>query len=96
MTAALFSLPLLISPHLFPPPFPACFRRISFFLSAQSTGFALIYDSMDKLKHYEPKHRLILKGLAKKKEGSRKQKKERKNRVKKVRGTEKAKKRGGA
>ena len=49
-----------------------------------STGFALIYDSIEDAKKFEPKHRLARVGLAKKREGSRKQIKEKKNRDKKV------------
>ncbi|CAJ0569028.1 unnamed protein product, partial [Mesorhabditis spiculigera] len=57
----------------------------------RSAGFALVYDSMDFCKKFEPKHRLIRFGLATKKEkGGRKQRKEKKNRMKKVRGTKKA------
>ena len=62
----------------------------------KSTGFALIYDTVDYAKKFEPKHRLIKMGLAKKAErGGRKQRKERKNRQKKVRGTKKAKVQAG-
>ena len=57
----------------------------------KSTGFALIYDSMDFLKRNEPKYRLKRMGLYEKEKASRKQRKERKNRQKKVRGTKKAK-----
>mmetsp|Transcript_14257 Transcript_14257/g.19503 ORF Transcript_14257/g.19503 Transcript_14257/m.19503 type:complete len:140 (+) Transcript_14257:44-463(+) len=54
------------------------------FGGGRSTGFALIYDSLDAAKKYEPKFRLARNGLAKKREGSRKQIKEKKNRGKKV------------
>jgi small subunit ribosomal protein S24e len=85
----------------------------------QSSGFALIYDSADALKRFEPKHRLVAvratfrkgddapadltqiwpwparrwaqAGLATKREGSRKQRKEKKNRMKKFRGTKRPK-----
>lgn len=54
------------------------------FGGGKSTGFALIYDSLDAAKQFEPKYRLARAGLAKKREGSRKQIKEKKNRGKKV------------
>uniref|UniRef100_A0A6V7QQQ7 40S ribosomal protein S24 n=1 Tax=Ananas comosus var. bracteatus TaxID=296719 RepID=A0A6V7QQQ7_ANACO len=57
----------------------------------KSTGFGLIYDSVDAAKKYEPKYRLIRNGLATKVEKSRKQMKERKNRAKKIRGVKKTK-----
>jgi len=57
----------------------------------KSTGFALIYDSLDAAKKFEPKYRLVRHGLMKIEKASRKQRKERKNRAKKVRGTKKAK-----
>ena len=49
-----------------------------------STGFCLVYDSLEACKKYEPKFRLARNGLAPKREGSRKQIKEKKNRGKKV------------
>ncbi|GMH45169.1 hypothetical protein BSKO_13126 [Bryopsis sp. KO-2023] len=55
----------------------------------KSSGFGLIYDNLDALKKYEPKHRLVRNGLAERLERSRKQIKERKNRMKKIRGTKK-------
>nr|pir hypothetical protein T07A9.11 - Caenorhabditis elegans [Caenorhabditis elegans] len=56
----------------------------------KSKGFALVYDTIDFAKKFEPKYRLM--GLATKVEKpGRKQRKERKNRQKKVRGTAKAK-----
>lgn len=55
----------------------------------KSSGFGLIYDNLDALKKYEPKHRQIRNGLAERLERSRKQIKERKNRMKKIRGTKK-------
>ncbi|CAM6086730.1 unnamed protein product [Calypogeia fissa] len=61
------------------------------FGGGKSTGFGLIYDSLDSAKKYEPKYRLIRNGLASKVEKSRKQVKERKNRAKKLRGTKKNK-----
>ncbi len=54
------------------------------FGGGRSSGFALIYDSEEVAKKYEPKFRLARNGLAKKREGSRKQIKEKKNRGKKV------------
>ena len=68
-----------------------CFGFKTAFGGGKTTGFALIYDSMDALKKYEPKFRLVRLGLAEKKGASRKQRKERKNRMKKVRGTAKSK-----
>ncbi|XP_013405352.1 40S ribosomal protein S24 [Lingula anatina] len=62
------------------------------FGGGKTTGFALIYDSLDFAKKFEPRYRLIRHGLAQKKHTvARKQRKERKNRQKKVRGTKKAK-----
>ncbi|CAL2042083.1 CBN-RPS-24 protein [Caenorhabditis brenneri] len=58
----------------------------------KSKGFALVYDTVDYAKKFEPKYRLVRMGLATKVEKpGRKQRKERKNRQKKVRGTAKAK-----
>merc|ERR1711923_427514 len=62
------------------------------FGGGKSTGFALIYETMDYAKKFEPKFRLIRQqALEKKATTSRKQRKEKKNRMKKVRGTKKAK-----
>lgn len=61
------------------------------FGGGKSTGFALIYDTLDFAKKFEPKHRLARHGLLEIKKITRKQRKERKNRMKKVRGTKKAK-----
>ena len=58
------------------------FRTV--FGGGRSSGFCLIYDSVEEAKKYEPKYRLARIGLAKKREGSRKQIKEKKNRDKKV------------
>ncbi|KAG0581345.1 hypothetical protein M758_4G248700 [Ceratodon purpureus] len=66
------------------------------FGGGKSTGFGLIYDSVDSAKKYEPKYRLIRNGLATKVEKSRKQIKERKNRAKKIRGVKKTKAAGDA
>lgn len=60
------------------------------FGGGKSTGFALIYDTLDFAKKFEPKHRLARHGLYEKKQQTRKQRKERKNRMKKVRGTKKS------
>lgn len=61
------------------------------FGGGKSTGFALIYDTLDLAKKFEPKHRLTRHGLYEKKRPTCKQRKERKNRMKKVRGTKKSK-----
>lgn len=61
----------------------------------KTTGFALIYDSVEAMKKFEPRYRLVRVGHATKIEkASRQQRKQRKNRSKKFRGTEKVK--GGA
>ncbi|PWW76255.1 hypothetical protein C7212DRAFT_322060 [Tuber magnatum] len=58
----------------------------------KSTGFALIYDSYETLKKFEPHYRLVRFGEATKIEkASRQQRKQRKNRAKESRGTAKAK-----
>ncbi|ONK80672.1 uncharacterized protein A4U43_C01F20430 [Asparagus officinalis] len=67
------------------------FKFRTAFGGGKSTGFGLIYDSVDSAKKYEPKYRLIRNGLATKIEKSRKQMKERKNRAKKIRGVKKTK-----
>merc|ERR1712126_608454 len=69
----------------------ACYGFRTAFGGGKTTGFALIYDSLDFLKQYEPKHRLARLGLFKKERQPRKQRKEKKSRTKKVRGTAKAK-----
>ncbi|XP_036201800.1 40S ribosomal protein S24-like [Myotis myotis] len=56
----------------------------------KTTGFGMIFDSLDYAKKKEPKHRLARHSLYEKKKTSRKQRQERKNRTKKVRGTAKA------
>lgn len=61
------------------------------FGGGKSTGFALVYDTLDFAKKFEPKHRLARHGLYEKHKQTRKQRKERKNRMKKVRGTKKTK-----
>jgi len=58
----------------------------------KSTGFALIYDSHDSLKKFEPKYRLVRYGDATKPErATRQQRKQKKNRMKELRGTAKTK-----
>ena len=54
------------------------------FGGGKSTGFALIYDTIEDAKKYEPKYRLARVGLGPGRSGSRKQIKEKKNRDKKV------------
>merc|ERR1711897_84606 len=62
------------------------------FGGGKSTGFGLVYDTMDFAKKFEPKYRLARQGVIERgTKTSAKQKKERKNRMKKVRGTKKAK-----
>jgi len=62
------------------------------FGGGRSTGFALLYDTINQMKKYEPKYRQIrMKVVEKKTPVLRKQRKERKNRAKKVRGVKKAK-----
>ncbi|KAI9302877.1 40S ribosomal protein S24 [Cunninghamella echinulata] len=60
------------------------------FGGGRTTGFGLIYDNVEALKKFEPKHRLVRIGLAEPAKGGRKQRKEKKNRAKKFRGTKKA------
>ncbi|KAK1666828.1 hypothetical protein QYE76_054987 [Lolium multiflorum] len=67
------------------------FKFRTHFGGGKSTGFGLIYDSVDSAKKFEPKYRLIRNGLATKAGKSRKQIKERKNRSKKIRGVKKTK-----
>merc|ERR1712177_139132 len=62
------------------------------FGGGKTTGFALIYDTMDSAKNFEPKFRLRRQGVIEPAaKTSRKQKKGRKNRMEKVRGIKKAK-----
>ncbi|XP_032969222.1 40S ribosomal protein S24-like [Rhinolophus ferrumequinum] len=60
------------------------------FSGGKTTGFGMIYDSLDYAKKSELKHRLARHGLYEKKKTSRKQQQEHKNRMKKVRETAKA------
>mmetsp|Transcript_22615 Transcript_22615/g.38749 ORF Transcript_22615/g.38749 Transcript_22615/m.38749 type:complete len:137 (-) Transcript_22615:66-476(-) len=57
------------------------------FGGGKSTGFCVIYDNMDALMKFEPKHRIIRLGYQDAKEKSRKAIKEAKNKGKKIRGT---------
>jgi small subunit ribosomal protein S24e len=57
------------------------------FGGGKSTGFCLIYDNEVSMMKFEPKHRLVRKGLFTKTETSRKAMKEAKNKGLKVRGT---------
>merc|ERR1719469_868349 len=57
------------------------------FGGGKSTGFCLIYDNEESMIKFEPKHRMVRKGVSTKKETSRKAIKEAKNKGKKVRGT---------
>ncbi|XP_015915084.1 small ribosomal subunit protein eS24 isoform X1 [Parasteatoda tepidariorum] len=68
-----------------------CFGFRTQFGGGKSSGFALIYDTLDFAKKFEPKYRLIRNGFGERQKTGRKQRKERKNRMKKVRGTKKAK-----
>eukprot|EP00184_Porphyridium_aerugineum_P008421 CAMPEP_0184691546 /NCGR_PEP_ID=MMETSP0313-20130426/370_1 /TAXON_ID=2792 /ORGANISM="Porphyridium aerugineum, Strain SAG 1380-2" /LENGTH=129 /DNA_ID=CAMNT_0027149287 /DNA_START=63 /DNA_END=452 /DNA_ORIENTATION=+ len=61
------------------------------FGGGRTTGFGLIYDTLDIMKRLEPKYRLRRAGVLAKPTGSRKQRKERKNRVVKLRGKNKNK-----
>jgi small subunit ribosomal protein S24e len=61
------------------------------FGGGKTSGFALIYDSVEAAKKNEPRFRLVRHGLADKVEKkSRKQRKELRNRQKRVKGTKKA------
>ncbi|KUI72587.1 40S ribosomal protein S24-B [Cytospora mali] len=62
------------------------------FGGGKTTGFALVYDSPEAMKKFEPHYRLVRVGMAKKIEkASRQQRKQRKNRQKTLRGTAKVK-----
>merc|ERR1711977_799855 len=62
------------------------------FGGGKTSGFALVYDSPEAMKKFEPKYRLIRVGLATKTERpSRQQRKQKKNRQKTLRGTAKVK-----
>ncbi|KAF8565532.1 hypothetical protein P879_10255 [Paragonimus westermani] len=62
------------------------------FGGGKSTGFALVYDSLDHAKKFEPRYRLARNGLVTIPTKGRKLRKERKNKAKKVRGTKPKKK----
>jgi len=58
----------------------------------RSVGFGVIYESVDKAKKFEPKHRLVRSGIIEKASGNgRRVKKDIKNKAKKVRAADKAK-----
>ncbi|KAK6435793.1 hypothetical protein LTR95_008023 [Oleoguttula sp. CCFEE 5521] len=62
------------------------------FGGGKSTGFALVYDSNEAMKKFEPHYRLVRYGQANKIEkASRQQRKQRKNRAKESRGVAKTK-----
>ncbi|GKT44813.1 40S ribosomal protein S24 [Colletotrichum spaethianum] len=62
------------------------------FGGGKTTGFALVYDSPEAMKKFEPHYRLVRVGMANKIEkASRQQRKQRKNRQKTLRGTAKVK-----
>ncbi|KAL9132217.1 MAG: hypothetical protein Q9217_000021 [Psora testacea] len=70
----------------------SCFGFRTQYGGGKSTGFALIYDSHEVMKKFEPHYRLVRYGAASKVEkASRQQRKQRKNRAKTVRGTAKGK-----
>merc|ERR1712137_330660 len=55
------------------------------FGGGRSSGFGLIYESLDKMKKFEPKYRLVRAGLGEKKgSAGRRGKKDTKNRMKKT------------
>ncbi|KAL0259767.1 hypothetical protein SLS55_005507 [Diplodia seriata] len=69
-----------------------CFGFRTQYGGGKSTGFALIYDSNESMKKFEPHYRLVRVGMANKIEkASRQQRKQRKNRSKEFRGTAKSK-----
>lgn len=60
------------------------------FGGGKSTGFGLVYSSVEDAKRFEPHYRLVRYGLAEKIEkASRQQRKQKKNRDKKIFGTQK-------
>ena len=65
------------------------FRTI--FGGGKTSGFALIYDSFEAVKMFEPKYRLARSKLIEVKKTGRKLIKEKKNKAKKLRGTAKTK-----
>ncbi|KAF2084091.1 40S ribosomal protein S24, partial [Saccharata proteae CBS 121410] len=70
----------------------SCFGFRTQYGGGKSTGFALVYDSNEAMKRFEPHYRLVRVGMASKIEkASRQQRKQRKNRAKELRGTAKTK-----
>ncbi|KYQ91231.1 40S ribosomal protein S24 [Tieghemostelium lacteum] len=59
------------------------------FGGGKTTGFGLIYDTLEIAKKFEPKYRLARAGLYTRPQTSRKQRKEKKNRLKKGKTTKK-------
>lgn len=57
------------------------------FGGGKSTGFCLIYDNQESMIKFEPKYRMVRKGVTEQKEKSRKAIKEAKNKGLKIRGT---------
>ena len=57
------------------------------FGGGKSTGFCLIYDNEESMIKFEPKYRMVRKGVSQNVERSRKAIKEAKNKGKKIRGT---------
>uniref|UniRef100_A0A8D1YFK5 40S ribosomal protein S24 n=1 Tax=Sus scrofa TaxID=9823 RepID=A0A8D1YFK5_PIG len=81
----------LVKMYKTPPDVTFVFGFRTHFGGGKTTGFGIIYDSLDYAKKNEPKHRLARHGLYEKKKTSRKQRKECKNgEMKKVRGPAKA------
>ena len=61
------------------------------FGGGRSTGFGLIYESLDKMKKFEPRYRLARAGIGKKTGLGRRAKKDARHRMAKARGKEKTK-----
>ena len=53
-----------------------CFGFRTQYGGGKSTGFALIYDSPERMKHFEPRYRLVRVGLANKVEKASRQQRE--------------------
>ena len=87
--------PALVDPIHNPDAPVPCLPFHSQFGGGKSTGFGLIYDSLESFKKFEPHYRQVRNGVAEPISKSRKQRKERKNRLKKIRGTKKSKIGGG-
>ncbi|KAI1336665.1 putative 40S ribosomal protein S24 [Xylariaceae sp. FL0016] len=69
-----------------------CFGLRTHYGGGKTTGFALVYDSPEAMKKFEPQYRLCRVGMATRPEkASRQQRKQRKNRMKTLRGTAKTK-----